>query len=100
MRGPWKAEQVERIMAMRAFSIEGAPLPPGKARYPVVVFAPGGGMKGLTYNVLLEDLASHGWVVAAIDQHHLVDPARDPRQHMGQVLRLVEGGDHHRHTNA
>ena len=67
MRGPWKAEQVERIMAMRAFSIEGAPLPPGKARYPVVVFAPGGGMKGLTYNVLLEDLASHGWVVAAID---------------------------------
>jgi hypothetical protein len=64
MRGPWNDEQVARITAMRAFSLEDAALPRGDARYPVVIFAPGGGMKGLTYHVLLEDLASHGWVVA------------------------------------
>jgi hypothetical protein len=67
MRPPWNSEQVARITAMRAFSLENAPLPAGSARYPVVIFAPGGGMKALTYHVLLEDLASHGWVVAAID---------------------------------
>jgi hypothetical protein len=68
---------------MRAFSVEGAPLPPGDARYPVVVFAPGGGMKGLTYHVLLEDLASHGWVVAAIDPPYNARAVRFPD---GRVL--------------
>ncbi|MGH9673322.1 MAG: hypothetical protein ACRD44_09080 [Bryobacteraceae bacterium] len=65
MRGPWNDDQVARIKTMRAFSAGNAPLPSGNAKYPVVVFAPVGGMKGLTYHVLLEDLASHGWVVAA-----------------------------------
>src|SRR6266498_1098028 len=48
MRGKWNEEQIARIMAMRAFSLENAPLPRGTARYPVVLFAPGGGMKTLT----------------------------------------------------
>jgi hypothetical protein len=83
MRGPWNEEQVARITTMRAFSLENASLPPGTARYPVVVFAPGGGMKGLTYHVLLEDLASHGWVVAAIDPPYNARGVRFPD---GRVL--------------
>ena len=67
MAGPWSEAKVTRIMAMATHSILDAALPPGTARYPVAVFAPGGGMKGLIYHALLEDLASHGWVVAAID---------------------------------
>ncbi len=67
MRGPWNDEMLGRITAMRAFSHENAALPRGNARYPVIIFAPGGGMKALTCHVLLEDLASHSWVVAAID---------------------------------
>ncbi len=67
MRGPWDDAKLARITAMRSFSVENAALPRGKARYPVVIFMPGGGMKALTYHTLLEDLASHGWVVAAID---------------------------------
>ena len=43
MRGPWNDGQVARIQAMRAFSRENAALPRGNARYPVVVFVPGGG---------------------------------------------------------
>jgi predicted dienelactone hydrolase len=52
---------------MRSFSRESAPLPRGTARYPVVIFSPGSGSKVLTYQALIEDLASHGWAVAAID---------------------------------
>jgi hypothetical protein len=83
MRGSWNAEQVARITGMRAFSRENAALPSGDARYPVVIFAPGGGMKVLTYHVLIEDLASHGWVVAAIDPPY---NARAIRVSDGRVL--------------
>lgn len=83
MRGPWNGEQVARIAAMRAFSVENAALPSGDARYPVAIFAPGGGMKALTYHTLLEDLASHGWVVAAIDPPYNARAVRFPD---GRVL--------------
>jgi len=83
MRGPWNDEQVARIQAMRAFSRENAPLPGGDERYPVALFFPGGGMKALTYHVLLEDLASHGWVVAAVDPTYNARAVRFPD---GRVL--------------
>lgn len=83
MRPPWNDGQLARITAMRAFSRENATLPRGKARYPVIVFMPGGGMKALTYHTLLEDLASHGWVVAAIDPPYNARAVRFPD---GRVL--------------
>ena len=83
MRGPWNEEQMARITTMRAFSRENAPLARGNARYPVIIFSPGGGMKGLTYHTLFEDLASHGWVVAAIDPPY---NARAVRLSDGRVL--------------
>lgn len=83
MRGPWNDGQVARISALRAFSIENAALPRGRARYPVIVFMPGGGMKALTYHTLLADLASHGWFVAAIDPPYNARAVRFPD---GRVL--------------
>ena len=67
LRREWSDAQFRRIRAMQSFSLGNAPLPVGTARYPVVIFSPGGGSKVLTYQALIEDLASHGWVVAAID---------------------------------
>ena len=92
MRGPWNDGQMERIKAMRAFSRENAALPRGKARYPVVIFAPGGGMKALTYHVLLEDLASHGWVVAAIDPSYNARAVRFPDGRVLGNLQPAERG--------
>ncbi|MBX3415196.1 MAG: hypothetical protein KF708_21100 [Pirellulales bacterium] len=83
MQGPWKPDQIERIKSMRAHSLENAALPTGNEKYPVVIFAPGGGMKGTTYNTLVEDLASHGWIVAAIDPPY---NARGVRLPDGRVL--------------
>lgn len=83
MRGPWKADQLARINEMRAFSIENAALPGGDAKYPVIISSPGGGMKGLIYHAFLEDLASHGWIVAAIDPPYNARAVRLPD---GRVL--------------
>ncbi len=44
---------------------ENRPVVP-EARFPLVVFSPGGGMFAEDYTALCEDLASHGFVVAAI----------------------------------
>lgn len=83
MRGPWNQAMMARITAMRVHCVENAALPPGKARYPVVLFSPGGGLKALTYHVFLEDLASQGWIVAALDPPY---NARAIRMPDGRVL--------------
>jgi predicted dienelactone hydrolase len=46
MSGIWNEAQMARITAMRAHSIENAPLPAGNARFPVVLFSPGGRIEG------------------------------------------------------
>jgi predicted dienelactone hydrolase len=44
-----------------------APLSRAQERFPVIVFSPGDGFKTLGYSALQEDLASRGYIVAAID---------------------------------
>ena len=83
MRGAWRDDHVERVRAMTTHCREGAPMVAGDAKHPVLVFSPGGGMRALHYHVLLEDLASHGWVVAAIDPPY---NARRTRMPDGRVL--------------
>ncbi|MFN0207607.1 MAG: alpha/beta hydrolase family protein [Planctomycetota bacterium] len=83
MNAVWNREQLARIASTRAFSCENADVLRGKEKFPVVVFAPGGGMKGLTYHTLFEDLASHGWVVAVLDPPYNAHAVRFPD---GRVL--------------
>ena len=92
MRGPWNAEQLARITALRAYSLESPPPAAGDARYPVAIFSPGGGMKGLTYHVFLEDLASHGWIVAAIDPPYNARALRLPDGRVLGGLKPAEKG--------
>ena len=63
----WKDDLTKRLKSFRAFSRENVPLARGRDRLPIVLFAPGGGQKVLAYTTLLEDLASHGYLVAAIE---------------------------------
>lgn len=83
MRGPINDALMSQVVALRAYSLDGAPVQRGTARFPVIVLSPGGGMKGLTYHTLMEDLASHGWVVAAIDPPYNARGVRFPD---GRVL--------------
>ncbi len=48
-------------------SVARAPMPAGRGRFPVIVFAPGGETTYSSYQTLLEDLASHGYIVVAVN---------------------------------
>ncbi len=80
---PWTPGQLASVKAVVTHCFGDAPILSGGERLPVAVFAPGGGMKALTYHALLEDLASHGWAVAAIDPPYNARAVRIPD---GRVL--------------
>ena len=48
-------------------AIDNAKMPPSRGKYPVLVFSHGLGFISALYSMEFEDLASHGYVVAAID---------------------------------
>jgi hypothetical protein len=50
----------------RTHAVNGAPFAHSIKRSPVLIFSPGGGMARELYTAQLEDLASHGYIVAAI----------------------------------
>ena len=52
--------------SIQTHSIENAPLATASARYPVLIFEPGLGNIPTQYTTLLEDLASHGYIIFAI----------------------------------
>lgn len=55
------------LRTVRTHSYERAPLAKSSQRFPVVVFSHGGGINVLRYSTLIEELASHGYVVAAVE---------------------------------
>jgi pimeloyl-ACP methyl ester carboxylesterase len=53
--------------SVRTNAFERAPPPEGNNRFPVLLFFPGRGIRSLTYTSMIEDIVSHGYVVAAVD---------------------------------
>src|SRR5258708_11066403 len=47
--------------------VENAPMPKGGRRFPLLLFAHGWGNPAFLYTAELEDIVSHGYVIAAID---------------------------------
>jgi dienelactone hydrolase len=86
MRDVWKEDLTRRLTGMRAHSRETVALAGGRERFPIVIFAPGGGQKTLAYTTLLEDLASHGYVVAAIEPPYNAPAMQFPD---GRVIRRL-----------
>jgi predicted dienelactone hydrolase len=87
MRDVWKDKLTDRLRRMRAHSQEGVALARGSNRFPVLIFAPGGGWKALAYTTLLEDLASHGYVVAAIEPPYNAPVTQFPD---GKIVRRLD----------
>src|SRR5215467_8576351 len=52
---------------LRSHAVETAPISKSKPRYPILIFSHGLAAPTFTYTVQFEGLASHGYVVAAID---------------------------------
>jgi hypothetical protein len=67
LRGAYDAIREGRV---RTHAREGVPFARAVRRAPVLIFSHGGGEARETYSAQLEDLASHGYVVAAISHTH------------------------------
>lgn len=88
----WKDALTQRLQSWHVQSRESVPVLKGRQRFPVVIFAPGGGQKVLAYTSLLEDLASHGYVVAAIEPPYNAPAMQFPNGRMIGRLTLAERG--------
>jgi dienelactone hydrolase len=62
--GAWKDVTSGTI---RTNAYDGAPMPKGRAKFPVLIFSPGAPAPVLAYQIQLEGLVSHGYVVFALE---------------------------------
>lgn len=63
----------EAMRTLRVHAVTDAPWAPDVGRAPVLVFTPGNGWLPTDYSVLVEDLASHGYVVVGVAPAGLAD---------------------------
>ena len=56
--------------SVRAHACADAPIIPGSARFPVILFSHGLGHTSFSYRSIIEDLVSHGNIVVAVDHTH------------------------------
>lgn len=75
--------------SIQTHSIDRAPLTPDAARYPVLIFEPGLGNIPTQYTTLLEDLASHGYIIFAITPTYSSDVVVFPD---GRVVKATPAG--------
>ena len=61
------AGDYNRLVAVRTHAIEEAKISNNLPSYPLLIFMHGAGSKGAFYSSIIEELASHGYFVAAID---------------------------------
>jgi hypothetical protein len=64
LRNPLPGDFIARI---RTHAADNAPVSREKAIFPVLLFSPGFGAMATEYTAILEDIASHGYVVVAIN---------------------------------
>ena len=60
------------ISTIRTHAHTNAAAPAGEQRYPVLLFAPGSGTTPLEYASLIEDVVSHGYIVAGVVSPYLL----------------------------
>lgn len=61
------SSQFTILRSVRTHSLVNAKLSVTRSRYPIIILSHGNQMNGFLYTAIIEDLASHGYVVAAID---------------------------------
>jgi predicted dienelactone hydrolase len=82
--------------SIQTHSFNNAPLATTLARYPVLIFEPGLGNIPTQYTTLLEDLASHGYIIFAITPTYSADVVVFPD---GRVANATSTGNIDNSTN-
>jgi hypothetical protein len=55
------------IASLKSHAVENAAPAAGRRRFPILIFSHGGGIPVLCYTAIIENLVSHGYVVAAVE---------------------------------
>ena len=87
----------QRTDSIQTHSVENAPLATPSARYPVLIFEPGLGNLPTQYTTLLEDFASHGYIIFAITPTYSSDVVVFPD---GRVVEAAAAGNPSDASNA
>jgi dienelactone hydrolase len=74
-------------LLIKTHSFKDAPLINDMQKFPVIVFSPGRGLIYQFYQSLLEDLASHGYIVAAINHPYISGVTVFPDLHYYQPVQ-------------
>lgn len=82
--------------SIRTHSLDNAPIASAETRYPVLIFEPGLGNIPTQYTTLLEDLASHGYIIFAITPSYSSDVVVFPD---GRVADATSAGSIDNATN-
>jgi len=78
---------------IQAQAVEDAPLATTTAHWPLLVFAPGLGLDAADYTTIIEDLASHGYVVAAVNPTFSTDVVLSGGRVVHSVFSARDGAD-------
>jgi dienelactone hydrolase len=60
-------DSYKTISTIKSHAITNAPVVAGKGLFPVLIFSHGGGIPVICYTAIIENLVSHGYVVAAVE---------------------------------
>jgi len=71
-------EHFAYVDSLRSHAVSNAPIAQKQASYPVLVFAPGFGATCQLYSSLLEEIASHGYIIVGINFPHISNPVEFP----------------------
>lgn len=88
-RGFLGQQLIHRNALIQTHSFENTPLAPAATRYPVLIFEPGLGNIPTQYTTLLEYLASHGYIIFAINPTYSADVVVFPD---GRVAEATAAG--------
>lgn len=80
-------EQLTYLNSFKSHSFENAPIALDQPIYPIIIFSPGWGAPTNLYSSLLEDLASHGYIVVGINYPYVTNPVVFPD---GRIIRGIK----------
>ncbi len=87
------------LSTLKLTAVDDAPIATGTQRYPVLLFSPGYGTNACQYAGLIEELVSHGYVVAAVDHPYFSRAVAFPDGRVTMVIpmREIEIDDREKH---
>jgi dienelactone hydrolase len=71
-------EKLSHLDTLKAHAISVNPISSAQQTYPVIIFSPGFGSPVALYTTLLEELASHGYIVMGINYPYVTNPVVFP----------------------